>query len=72
MDIKAIKELYERRQEEKVGGPVIFYILPLFLDSTTILLWCWQKKDTGNTKGLIEKHIYSSNRNKMQVNLVKQ
>ena len=26
----------------------------------------------GNTKGLIEKHIYSSNRNKIQVNLVKQ
>ena len=21
------------------------------------VLWCWPKKDTGNTKGLIEKHI---------------
>ena len=36
------------------------------------LLWCWQKKDTGNTKRETEKHIYSSNRNKIQVNLVKQ
>ena len=42
-----------------------------FLQSTN-LLWCWPKKDTGNTKGLIEKHIYSSNRNKIQENLVKQ
>ena len=32
------------------------------------LFWCWH----GNTKRLIEKHIYSSNRNKIQVNLVKQ
>ena len=30
------------------------------------------KENTGNTKGLIEKHIYSSNRNKIQVNLIKQ
>ena len=33
--IKAAKELYER-QKEKVGGQDIFYILPLFLGSTTI------------------------------------
>ena len=31
------KELYERRQEEKIGGQDIFYILPLYLDSTTIV-----------------------------------
>ena len=31
-----------------------------------------KKKDTENTKRLREKHIYSSNRNKIQVNLVKQ
>ena len=30
------------------------------------------KEITGNTKVLIEKHMYSSNRNKIQVNLVKQ
>ena len=35
------------------------------------MLWCCQKKDMWNTKRLIEKHIYSSNRNKIQVNLVK-
>ena len=35
-------------------------------------MWCWQKKDTGNAKRSIEKHIYSNNRNKIQVNLVKQ
>ena len=37
-----------------------------------LLLWCWKKKDTWNTKRLIEKHINSSNRNKIQVNLVEQ
>ena len=36
LDMKAVKELFERRQEEKIGGQDIFYILPLFLDSTTI------------------------------------
>ena len=35
------KELYERRQEEKMGGQYIFYILPLFLGSTTIQ-WVWK------------------------------
>ena len=34
--MKALKELYERRQEKKIGGQYIFYILPLFLGSTTI------------------------------------
>ena len=36
LDMKAVKELYERRQEEKIGAQDIFYILPLFLGSTTI------------------------------------
>ena len=36
------------------------------------LFWCWQKKDTLITKRLIKKHIYSSNRNKIQVNQVRQ
>ena len=31
LDMKAVKELYERRQEKKIGGQDIFYILPLFL-----------------------------------------
>ena len=34
--MKAVKELYERRQEEEIGGQDILYILPLFLGSTTI------------------------------------
>ena len=43
----------------------------LHLGQCEIVLWCWPKKDTGSTKGLIEKQIYSSNRNKIQVNPVK-
>ena len=35
-DMKATNELYERRQEEKIGGQDIFYILPIFLGSTII------------------------------------
>ena len=31
-----------------------------------------KKRHGGTQKGLIRKHIYSSNRNKIQVNLVKQ
>ena len=31
-----------------------------------------KRKTRGTQKGLIEKHIYSSNRKKIQVNLVKQ
>ena len=31
----------EKRQEKKIGGQDIFYILALFLDSTTIQ---WEKK----------------------------
>ena len=31
--MKATKEFYERRQEEKIEGQDIFYILPLFLGS---------------------------------------
>ena len=34
--MKAVKELYKRRQEEKIGGQDIFYFLPLFLGSITI------------------------------------
>ena len=40
LDMKAVKELYERRQEKKIGGQDIFYILPLFLGLTTIQ-WAW-------------------------------
>ena len=36
LDMKAVKELYERRQKKKIGGEDIFYILPLFLGPTTI------------------------------------
>ena len=36
LDTKDVKELYERRQEEKIESQDIFYILPLFLGSTTI------------------------------------
>ena len=41
LDMKAVKELYERRQAEKIRGQDNFYILPLFLGSTTIQ---WVKK----------------------------
>ena len=44
----------------------------LFAFHIDLMLWCWPKKDTRNSKGLIEKHIYSSKRNKIQVNLLKQ
>ena len=30
-DMKAVKELYERRQEEMIGDEDVFYIFPLFL-----------------------------------------
>ena len=36
LDMKAVKELYERRQEKKIGGQYIFYILTLFLGSKTM------------------------------------
>ena len=36
LDMKAVKEFYERRQEEKIRGQDIIYILPLFLGSITI------------------------------------
>ena len=36
LDMKAVKELYERKQEEKIVGQDIFYILSLFLVLTTI------------------------------------
>ena len=41
LDMKAVKELYERRQEEKISGQDIFYILSLFLGSVTIQ-WMWK------------------------------
>ena len=43
-------ELYERRQEEKIRGDDIFYILPLFLDSTTIQ---WVRKTLQNTNEMV-------------------
>ena len=36
LDMKTAKELYERRQEEKIWRQDIFYILPLFLGLKTI------------------------------------
>ena len=36
LDMKAVKEIYERRQEKKIGGQYIFYILTLLLGSTTL------------------------------------
>ena len=48
--MKAAKELYERRQEEKIGGQDIFYILPLFLGSTTIQ---WVRKFFLNTNEMV-------------------
>ena len=50
LDMKAVKELYERRQEEKIGGQDIFYILPLFLGSTTIQ---WVRKFFLNTNEMV-------------------
>ena len=52
---------------------VYFFFLSFFCEFfDPFLLFCRQKKDTGNTKRLIEKHIFSSNRNKIQVDQVKQ
>ena len=51
LDMKAVKELYERRQEEKICGQDIFYILSLYLDSTTIQ---WGRKLFLNTNEMIE------------------
>ena len=48
--MKVIKESYER-QEEKIGGKDIFYILPLFLSSTTIQ---WVRKFFLNTNEMVE------------------
>ena len=50
LDMKAVKKLYERRQEEKIGFQDIFYILPLFLGSTTIQ---WVKKLFLNTNEMV-------------------
>ena len=47
--MKAVKELYER-QEENIGGIDIFYILPLFRDSTTIQ---WARKLFLNTNEMV-------------------
>ena len=57
------------------NGLMVYSKIMLSIKSWNIsqyLLWCWLKKDTGSTKGLIEKHIYLTNRNKIQMNLVKQ
>ena len=50
LNMKAVKELYERRQEKKIGNKDIFYILPLFLGSTTIQ---WVKKLFQNTNEMV-------------------
>ena len=65
------------RSGNHVHCTLIFTFLLLLLKrffffKRSYLLWCWPKKDAKNTKGLIEKHMYSSNRNKIQVDLVKQ
>ena len=36
LGMKGVMELYEIRHENKIAGEDIFYILPLFLGSTTI------------------------------------
>ena len=48
--MKAVKELYERRQEKKMGGKDIVYILSLFLGSTTIQ---WERKFFRNTNEMV-------------------
>ena len=48
--MKAEKELSERSQEEKIGSQNIFYILPLFLGSTTIQ---WVMKFFLNTNEMV-------------------
>ena len=48
--MKAAKELYERRQEEKIGCQYIFYVLPLFLGSTIIQ---WVRKFFLNTNEMV-------------------
>ena len=50
LDMKAVKELYERRQEKKIGGQHIFYILPSFLGSTAIQ---WVRKLFLNTNEMV-------------------
>ena len=45
--LTSCKEFYERKQEKKIGGQYIFYILPLFLGSTSIQ---WVRKFFLNTK----------------------
>ena len=50
LDMKSVKELYKRRQEEKIGVQDIFYILPLFLGLTTIQ---WVRKFFLNTNEMI-------------------
>ena len=48
--MKAVKEFYERRQAEKIEGQDIFYIMPLFLGSTTIQ---WVRKVFQNTNEMV-------------------
>ena len=76
-DITVVRHLHsgwEREDWRNMSAGVIglVWFLCLMAYQPLWVLWCWLKKDTGNTKGLIEKHLYSSNRNKIQVNLVKQ
>ena len=46
LNMRAVKELYERRQEEKIRSQDIFYILPLFQGLTPIQ---WTRKFFPNT-----------------------
>ena len=48
--MKAVNELYERKQEEKIGDQDIFYIMPLFMGSTTIQ---WMRKFFLNTNEMV-------------------
>ena len=53
---------------------LLSYLQPVGSDRYDLWLCCDadKRKTQGIQKGLIEKHIYSSNRKKIQVNLVKQ
>ena len=48
--MKAVKELYGKKPGKKIGNQFIFYILTLFLGSTTIL---WVKKSLLNPNEMV-------------------
>ena len=51
-----------------INACTLFY--DIFLSDIVVMLT--KERHGGHKKGLMEKHIYSSNKNKIQVNLVKQ